>query len=389
MARLPLKGSLEVKICMNCVLLDTEGPDNSVTMSMRENSTTASSRSSRSQDGHCYGQPSSPSASSHIAHDMDDDDAMMSMHPANNTLDHSWRYPWPKPPVLADEDERLDVLLGYDIIDSPSEEKYDIACTLAANSMKCPLAVVSFIDKERQWFKASVGLAQGEIPRNVSFCAHTIQSTQPLVVWNTMLDLRFVKNPLVTGNAAIRFYAGVPLVAPSGHVIGTIAVFDNQPRQSVDVAMLVKLSIVVMKYLEERRNTNAALAASKHVTEQTPVAAPVVPPSLPRRLSQVRRPSDVTSPLSTLPPAPVTSNTSQALMAAPAPVSTVAETAAPGANMEAILMNLLSKTTETQQQLATQQGRMFMTLGQHSEQIDKLADAVARMEAKLTTTSVI
>ncbi|RHY93818.1 hypothetical protein DYB37_003042 [Aphanomyces astaci] len=349
---------------MNCVLVDAEVPDNALTVGMRENSATASSLSSRSLDcqSHVHNPPSSPSgASSHAALDIDDD--AINTSTCDDPLDYSWRYPWPKAPVLADEDVRLDVLRSYNILDSAPEEKFDIACTLAANSMKCPLAVVSFMDSERQWFKANVGLAQAEIPRNVSFCAHAAKSSEPMVVWNTMLDVRFVKNPLVTGSAAIRFYAGVPLVAPTGHVVGTVAVFDNQPRQSVDVAMLEKLATVVMKYLEERRG---ALAAPS--------------PQTPR---QLRQPSDAAT-------APCPGTASQAALFS-APVSTVAvpdAPAAPGANMEMMLMTLLSKTTETQQQLASQQGAMFNTLGQHTEQIDKLADAVARMEAKLLSPSV-
>ncbi|CAK4623530.1 hypothetical protein LEN26_010258 [Aphanomyces euteiches] len=375
MARLPMKGSLEVKICMTCILSDTQSHDSTIgTMRRRDNSTTASSRSSRSTDVMTHLQ--SPTANSTGERETL---TMDGLEADEYPLDYSWNYPWPKPPVLPDDGERVDVLRSYNILDTDPEEKFDITCTLAANAIKCPIAVVSFIDEDRQWFKANVGLAQSEIPRNVSLCAHAIKSKETMVVWNTMLDKRFAKNPLVTGPASIRFYAGAPIVAPSGHVIGTVAVFDNQPRQSVDIAALEKLSTVVMKHLEERRMPRMSVApplplhpvarddseiASRRYSQPPP--RPVTPPEA----SQM-------APRSSLHEAVVSVVPPSTAVAAPAAV------ALEGSNMETMLMNLLSKTTETQQQLATQQGAMFTTLGQHSAQIDKLADAVARIEAKL------
>ncbi|KAG9410500.1 hypothetical protein AC1031_018541 [Aphanomyces cochlioides] len=280
-------------------------------------------------------------------------------------LDFSWGYAWPKPPVLPDEVERLAVLRSFDILDTPTEDVFDIICDLASNALKCPIAVVSLIDEDRQWFKASVGLAQTEIPRNVSFCAHTIRSKEPMVVLDTLLDKRFMKNPLVTGAAGIRFYAGSPICTPSGHVIGTVFVFDNQPRQSCDLATLEKLSNVAMKNLEDRKNGA--------------VAAP-----LPASAAPVAKPPAATSssggPGAMVPMSAENLNTQDLVVqgGGPGDGQVVA-----GPKMETMLMDLLCRTTETQQQLAAQQGVMFQQLGQHTQKIDELADAVKRMEAKL------
>ncbi|CAK4523988.1 unnamed protein product [Aphanomyces euteiches] len=176
-------------------------------------------------------------------------------------LDFRWEYSWPKPPILQSEDDRLEDLRSYAILDSSTEDVFQITCELASNALKCPIAAVSFIDTNRQWFLASVGLTQKEIPRNVSFCAHTIVSTESVVVLDTINDMRFAKNPMVTGKAAIRFYAGSPIVSPRGHVLGTVFVFDTKPRDTCDTATLEKLSNVVMKNLEDRKEMILAAAS--------------------------------------------------------------------------------------------------------------------------------
>ena len=289
-------------------------------------------------------------------------------------LDFNWEHPWPKPPLVEQEAERLNVLQSFDVLDTPAEDVFDIICDLASNALKCPIAAVSLIDADRQWFKASVGLAQNEIPRNVAFCAHTIMSKEPLVVMDTTLDKRFEKNPLVTGAANIRFYAGAPICTPSGHILGTVFVFDTRPRDSCDIATLEKLSNVAMKNLEDRKNAVATPVTNKPTQPALPAPAPAAPTQA--------VPVTVTAPAPAPAPAPASAPT-------PAEQQLVPQAAAgenaivTGQKMENMLMDLLCRTTETQQQLATQQGAMFQTLGQHTTQIDKLADAVARMEAKL------
>ncbi|MEP7138070.1 MAG: GAF domain-containing protein [Caldimonas sp.] len=106
----------------------------------------------------------------------------------------------------------------------------DIA-RMAADLCGTPVALVSMVDRDKQWFKARVGLATTETPREWAFCAHAIQDpTQVMVVEDTTRDPRFADNPLVTGEPNIRFYAGAPLVTSSGHALGTICVLDSEPR---------------------------------------------------------------------------------------------------------------------------------------------------------------
>lgn len=253
-------------------------------------------------------------------------------------------------------------------MDTPTEDVFDIIADLASNALKCPIAAVSLIDRDRQWFKASVGLAQQEIPRNVSFCAHTIHSKEPVVVLDAIMDERFDRNPLVTGAASIRFYAGAPICSPTGNILGTIFVFDTRPRDSCDVATLEKLSNVAMKNLEDRKNAMGSSTDNNSIIEATPVLD-----------------SSNMTPLKTDEPAePALGEDGDLPGQIVSSNNKVNEDAVvSGHKMEGMLMDLLCRTTETQQQLATQQGAMFQTLGQHTAQIDKLTDAVARMEAKL------
>ncbi|KAF0683717.1 Aste57867_24279 [Aphanomyces stellatus] len=384
LAQIPQRTSLqEVRVCMSCVLNHANKQANPMAaqqqqqaavqargrgsiQSTRTDRTDTDSRagevrySNRESNMDRLDSPPENSAGERTQFSRDDESSDI-----DYPLDFSWGYAWPKPPVLPDEVERLAALRSFDILDTPTEDVFDIICDLASNALKCPIAVVSLIDEDRQWFKASIGLAQTEIPRNVSFCAHTIRTKEPMVVLDTLLDKRFMKNPLVTGAATIRFYAGSPIVAPSGHVIGTVFVFDNQPRQSCDLATLEKLSNVAMKNLEDRKNGGAPLPPLR-----APSAPAAAQPPQPPQMSMV--PSNAVSPDNL--------NTQDLVVqgAGPGDGQVVG-----GPKMETMLMDLLCRTTETQQQLAAQQGVMFQQLGQHTQKIDELADAVKRMEAKL------
>ena len=134
------------------------------------------------------------------------------------------------PPEIADEPERLQTLREYRILDTLPEETYDRLARLAAEICQTPIALVSLIDKNRQWFKSSIGLDASETTRDVSFCAHAIAAGSPLVVDNATTDPRFTDNPLVTGEPNIRFYAGEPLRAYNGKYLGTLCVIDTVPR---------------------------------------------------------------------------------------------------------------------------------------------------------------
>lgn len=136
--------------------------------------------------------------------------------------------PAPLPP---NEQERLENLYAYQILDTLPEQVWDDVTKLAAQILDVPIAAVSFVDAERQWFKSIVGLDVQETSRNVAFCAHTILGHDPLIVEDATRDVRFQDNPLVTGEPHIRFYAGIPLITEENQALGAFCVIDREPRQ--------------------------------------------------------------------------------------------------------------------------------------------------------------
>ena len=158
----------------------------------------------------------------------------------------------------ADEDKRLQALQRYEILDTLPERAYDDLTSLAAQICGTPIALVSLIDKDRQWFKSSTGMDVKETPRDIAFCDHAIGGQGIFEVPDAKVDSRFESNPLVLGDAGIRFYAGAPLVTPDGYGIGTICVIDQQPRQLTDEQRygLEALSRRVLAELELRRTVS-------------------------------------------------------------------------------------------------------------------------------------
>ncbi len=130
-----------------------------------------------------------------------------------------------------DESARLEALRRYQILDTSAEQAFDDLTRLASLLCDTPMAVMSLIDENRQWFKSRVGIEIAETPRAVAFCAHTIQQRESLVVPDAARDDRFRNNPFVKAKDGIRFYAGVPLITPDGHAIGTLSVMDRKSRQ--------------------------------------------------------------------------------------------------------------------------------------------------------------
>ncbi|KQW32597.1 EAL domain-containing protein [Acidovorax sp. Root402] len=161
------------------------------------------------------------------------------------------------PPAQATaEAARLQALQSYAILDTPAEDSFDQLATLAARVCQCPMAVVNFVDSDRQWFKAAVGVPFKETERAIAFCAHALSgSREPMVVNDTHKHPVFAHNPLVTQDPHVRFYACVPLVTPEGQALGTLAVLDSIPRH-IEAEQLEGLRILAeqaMVQLELRR----------------------------------------------------------------------------------------------------------------------------------------
>ena len=130
-----------------------------------------------------------------------------------------------------DEVERLAALREYAVLDTASEDCSDELTEALALALEVPIALVSLVDAERQWFKSRHGLAVTETPRQQAFCAHAILSDTILEIPDSHADDRFADNPLVTGPPHVRFYAGMPLLTPDGHKVGTLCVIDHVPRR--------------------------------------------------------------------------------------------------------------------------------------------------------------
>lgn len=168
--------------------------------------------------------------------------------------------------ILSNQEHvRLEDLRLYDMLDTAPESEFDHFTTLASQVCATPIAVIALVDKDRQWFKSSIGMEVSETPRTIAFCDHTIAGQKLFVVPDALADPRFRANPLVLGKPDIRFYAGAPLMTPHGNVIGTLSVIDCVPRE-LSERQLQALEILahhVMVLLELRRsNTTLKQAIS-------------------------------------------------------------------------------------------------------------------------------
>lgn len=186
------------------------------------------------------------------------------------------------PAIPSNEKERLSELFSFSILDTLSEKEYDSITTIASEICQTEIALITFVDNNRQWFKSKIGLDVPETSRDVAFCAHAINKPyEILIVDDAHQDMRFFDNPLVLGFPYIHFYAGVPLVTENGLPLGTLCVIDSAPKKLSDtqIKSLHALSFQVVSLLELRRkktqleNALLSLEEKQHELESFAVVA--------------------------------------------------------------------------------------------------------------------
>lgn len=183
-----------------------------------------------------------------------------------------------KHPLSEQEQARLDALGSFALLDTPPEPAYDLITQLASSICNVPIALMTLVDADRQWFKSRIGLDVSETPRAHSFCAYTMLEESLTIVEDTLNDPRFAQSPLVRGEPRIRFYAGAPLISPEGYGLGSLCVIDREPRKLTthQTQALAILARTVMALLESRRsNTQLAEARAmiKTLSNLLPICA--------------------------------------------------------------------------------------------------------------------
>lgn len=157
-------------------------------------------------------------------------------------------------PLPLNEQDRLDMLRLYQVLDTAPESAFDDITNAAAARFKVPIALVSLVDANRQWFKSCVGLSVRETGRDESFCGHAILDSKPFIIPDAQLDPRFQDNPLVVEPPYVRFYAGVPLITEGGYALGTLCLLDQQPRNltQAEIDLLRRMAQTVVMRLKLR-----------------------------------------------------------------------------------------------------------------------------------------
>jgi diguanylate cyclase (GGDEF)-like protein len=197
-----------------------------------------------------------------------------------------------KPDSTQDEQARLETLRSLSILDTPPEERFDRLTRMAKRLFGVPIALVSLVDENRQWFKSCFGLSVSETSRDISFCGHAILGNDLFIIPNTIEDERFADNPLVLNDPYIRFYAGCPLSAPNGRKLGTLCIIDRQPRNFgkedlealKDLASMVERELVAVQQatldeltnISNRRGFMMLAQYSLHLCGRQKIAASLV-----------------------------------------------------------------------------------------------------------------
>jgi diguanylate cyclase (GGDEF)-like protein len=155
------------------------------------------------------------------------------------------------PPIPINEKARLKSLKSLNVLDTPPEERFDRLTRMAQRIFGVPIALVSLVDENRQWFKSCMGLSARETPRDISFCGHSILGDEVFVIQDTQKDINFADNPLVLNDPKIRFYAGCPIKAPDGSKLGTLCIIDQIPRSlnKEDIETIKDLALMVEQEL--------------------------------------------------------------------------------------------------------------------------------------------
>ena len=159
----------------------------------------------------------------------------------------------PAYPVPPNEAERLAALAASKLMDTPHEETFDRLTWLASHVTECPMALLTLLSGQRQWFKSRIGVEAHETPRELAFCSHAIMQEGPFVVEDASLDPRFADNPMVTGAPHIRFYAGYPVLAADGLALGSLCVLDSEPRRLRERELRALRELVAIASDEIRR----------------------------------------------------------------------------------------------------------------------------------------
>ena len=156
------------------------------------------------------------------------------------------------PDIPANEASRLNTLQSLGVLDTEAEERFDRLTRMSKRLFGVPIALVSLVDENRQWFKSCIGLSVSETPRDISFCGHAILGDDVFIIPDASRDERFADNPLVVDDPHIRFYAGCPLSSRNGSKLGTLCIIDREPRtlSEDDLATLKDLAMMVERELE-------------------------------------------------------------------------------------------------------------------------------------------